>query len=283
MTRWKPAFIPYFSNSIEECLRVVSKTGYQGLEWVMHTHFKPTDDLKLLAAATKQAGLEIAAIMCDQDFVITDEKVRNERTEMICKIIWAARDAGIRMVNLTTGPILSWPGAKKIGRDISEESAWRSVVSAFTCIIDEAEKNEIEITIEPSYDGLVRDYYTTREFLSYFESKRLGINFDPSHLILYENDPAFAIKRLGRRIKHVHFMDIIGRAGSRGETFGFPMLGEGSVNWKELVSALSEIEYEGYISVEFQATNFMNIVWQGNWEKAALASKEQYDAILKLL
>jgi sugar phosphate isomerase/epimerase len=127
---------------------------------------------------------------------------------------------------------------------------------------------------------LVHDYYTIRELLDHFDSKNLAVNLDPSHLILYENDPAWALSRLGARVKHVHVKDAIGRAGALGETFVFPFLGEGAVDWKEFFKALRGVNYAGYLSLEFENETYLNNVCDGDWKVAARESRKR---LFKLL
>ena len=134
------------------------------------------------------------------------------------------------------------------------------------------------ITVEAAFGMLVRDYYTLREFLNYFSSKQLAVNMDPSHLALYGNDPAWAVKRLGSLIQHVHMKDVIGKPGPLMETFMFPMLGEGIIDWRRFMEALKEIDYKGFLSVEFESDNYLKNIWCGDWSKATFAAKEQWTA-----
>jgi sugar phosphate isomerase/epimerase len=107
---------------------------------------------------------------------------------------------------------------------VTEEKAWTIVVDAFSDILDVAEKHDVRITVEAAFGMIVRDYYTLRDFLGYFDSKHLGVNMDPSHLVLYGNDLGLAVRRLGERIWNVHVKDVIGKPETLGETFMFPML-----------------------------------------------------------
>jgi sugar phosphate isomerase/epimerase len=43
---------------------------------------------------------------------------------------------------------------------------------------------------------------------------------------------------LGEKIRHVHVKDVFGRAGVFGETFSFPFLGEGVIDWVAFFGAL---------------------------------------------
>ncbi len=282
LTNWKYSFIPYWSNNAQEVLDTLSRYGYKGVEWMGHLHFNTEEQLKTLAALTRKNGMEVANIMCSSDLVVPNEKKRSENVNYTIEKIKAARNASIEKVNLFSGPAEWDPQATKIGRDFPEGDAWKNLVDSMGKILEVAEQNDITITFEAAFGMLVHDYYTLQEFLGYFPSKHLAVNLDPSHLILYGNDVSYAVKRLGKRIKHVHAKDAVGKPPAQNETFMFPQLGEGMVDWKGFFDALKESEYDGYLSVEFEAENYLRNVWRGDWTQAALASREQLDKITTL-
>lgn len=282
MPDWKAAFIPYYSNTPQEALDVLSRCGYSGVEWIAYLHFNTRDELKNLADLTRKNGLEVANIMCSSDLVVPDDSKRAERVKYTVDKIEAARNASIDKVNLFSGPAEWDPAAQKIGKDFREGAAWKNLVESFSTVVAAAEKYDITITFEAAFGMLVHDFYTLQEFLSYFDSRNLAVNMDPSHLILYGNDIAYAVKRLGKRIRHVHVKDAVGRPGAQNDTFMFPMLGEGATDWKSFFDALGEVGYDGFLSIEFESENYLRNIWGGDWTKAAEASKEQLDKITHL-
>jgi sugar phosphate isomerase/epimerase len=279
---WKYSFIPYWSEDPRQVLDVLSDCGYQGVEWVARLHFKNADKLKPLAELTREHGMEVANIMCSSDLVVPDKTKRDEHVSYTNERIKAARDASIGKVNLFSGPAEWDPEAKRIGNDFPEGEAWGNLIDSMRKIVDAAEKNDVTITFEAAFGMLVHDYYTLKELLSYFQSDHLAVNLDPSHMVLYGNDVTYAARRLGKKIKHVHAKDAVGKPASFNETFTFPQLGEGIIPWKEFFGALKEVHYDGYLSVEFEAENYLKNIWGGDWSKAARASKEQLDALTKL-
>jgi sugar phosphate isomerase/epimerase len=143
-------------------------------------------------------------------------------------------------------------------------------VDAFSTLVEAAEENRVVITVEPVFGMLVHDYYTAKEFLSYFDSNYLGINLDPSHFVVSGNDPVWAAQMLGEKVKHVHVKDAFGKPGGLGETFIFPFLGEGVVNWREFFMALRTSDYRGFLSLEFENDSYLKNVCDGDWAQAAV-------------
>ena len=267
--------------STGESIKVLSNEGFEGVEWMLGHHFRTPEDLIALAKKTRDGGLEISNIMCWQDLVTSDEKLQSSRVRTLENFISSAGRLSIPIVNVFTGPVIWADAFEKIGRDISEQRAWKVIVEAFSKIVETAERNSVIVTVEAVFGMLVHDYYTMRELLDHFESKNLAVNVDPSHLVLYGGDPAFAVSRLGSRVKHVHVKDAVGRAGSFGEDFIFPFLGEGAVNWREFFDSLKSVNYSGYLSLEFENDAYLNNVCGGDWKIAARESKTRLQKLLQ--
>ena len=188
-------------------------------------------------------------------------------------------DIGIDTVNVFTGPRPWTKDSPNIGADISEGEAWDIIYSCFDKIVEAAEKHKINIAVENVWGMLCHDYYTTRQLIDHYSSPYLGINFDPSHDILYGNtDMSFLIEGWGDKIKHVHVKDAVGipQAGK----FIFPLIGEGFVDWSAFKSSLKSIEYSGVLSVEFESFIYQERILGGSIEEA---SKLSYSLLEKIL
>jgi sugar phosphate isomerase/epimerase len=276
--KWNISFIPYYmvapavwrAPGTAEAMEVLKEAGYDGVEWMLGQHFQDAEGLRKLVAETRRKGLVVSDAMCWQDFVTLDKDVRRNRVATQKEMIAATAASRVPIVNMFTGPMTWDPKALKLGKDISEGAAWSSVVDALSDLVEFAEKEGVTLTIEPVFGMVVHDYYTVRELLSYFKSDRIAVNLDPSHFVLYGNDPVWAVSRLGRRIRHVHVKDAFGKPGGFGETFSFPFLGEGLIDWKGFFGELMKTGYEGFLSLEFENDAYLRNVCDGDWRKAAV-------------
>jgi sugar phosphate isomerase/epimerase len=263
-----------------EAIKVLGDAGYDGIEWMLHYNFNSIGTLKRLVDATRKNHLQVSNIMCWEDLVTLDGKIRRKRVEILKQYISAAHEMSIPIMNVFTGPMAWIPNSAKIGDHISEDEAWSIVTEAFSEIVERAEKSGVTVTVEAVFGMLVHDYYTMKEFLGFFKSKNLAVNLDPSHLALYGNDAAFAVKQFGKRIRHVHVKDSFGKPGTLDEDFTFPFLGEGIVNWPSFFNALREIEYDGFLSLEFENATYLRNACQGDWKRVAVQSKERLQSLL---
>ena len=184
-----------------------------------------------------------------------------------------AGELEIPVMNVFTGPMTWNADASRLGKDISEGEAWSAVVESLSSVVETAEKQGVVVTVEPVFGMLVHDYYTLKELLGRLDSPHLAVNFDPSHLALYGNDIAWAVRMLGDKIRHVHVKDAFGRPGVFGETFTFPFLGEGIVDWRAFFGALRAIDYRGYLSLEFENDTYLNNVCDGDWAEGRCATQ----------
>ncbi len=171
-----------------------------GVEWMLGQHFRTTRELRKLVIKTRRRGLAVSNIMCWQDLVTKNRSVRNRSLKVLTAMLGEASELSIPLMNVFTGPMTWNPEFQRIGREISECEAWKVVVDSFSNLVESAEKNHVVVTVEPVFGMLVHDYYTVKEFLSYFDSKYLGVNLDLSHFVVYGNDPVWAAKMLGDKV-----------------------------------------------------------------------------------
>ena len=120
------------------------------------------------------------------------------------------------------------------------------------------------------------DIVTARRALDAVDNREeFGFNFDPSHLLWQGIDPVEFIREFPDRIYHVHVKDAIvtlnGRTGILGSHLGFGdprrgwdfrSPGRGGVNFEEIIRALNQIGYDGYVfNSETQIGGWLVIVF----------------------
>lgn len=106
---------------------------------------------------------------------------------------------------------------------------------------------------------------TLKGFLDSLHSTGVAVNLDPANLVMVTgDDPANAVRTLKDYIVHTHAKDgvmlkktdpeiiyglVNGDPGADPAYEEVP-LGKGSVNWKEYLTALEEIGYKGFLTIE---------------------------------
>ena len=267
----------------DDICRELAAIGYHGVEWSRH-HFKPREmsraQLQSLVTIPARYGMQVSEIFIALDYVVTDDAIRRDHIDLTQECISAAAEIGVNTVNVTTGPQRWMPEYVRIPEQMSEGTAWDMAFDAFDQILPVAEANQVHLAVEGVWGMLAHDYYTTLPLFQRYDSEYLGINMDPSHGNLCRNDIPWVVKQWGSRIKHSHLKDSVGLPGHDGETFIFPVLGEGQVDWQAFFDAMEEIDYTGFYSVEFESFFYYNNVLKGDMLAAARLSWDNIQALI---
>jgi sugar phosphate isomerase/epimerase len=180
------------------------------------------------------------------------------------KVIAAAPLLDVRVVNTF------------IGRDASRsvEANWPILREVWPDIVHHAETQGVSLGIEncpmlfsedewPGGHNLATTPAVWRALFEEIPSPRLGLNFDPSHLVWLNVDYVRCIREFGQKIVHFHAKDTridrdgLYAAGVLGLGWHTPKLpGLGDVRWGELFSALTDAGYRGAVCIEVEDRAF---------------------------
>lgn len=97
-------------------------------------------------------------------------------------------------------------------------------------------------------------------------AKALGEEFctclDTGHAQILSIDPAAAVETLGSSLKVLHVND-----NDKFRDRHYP-IGVGSIDWKEFITALHKVGYEGVFNLELSLSNYLNIGEEVLWKMA---------------
>lgn len=278
MKSWKFGYVPEGFESKEQTVSILSSLGYRAVEYIWgfgeRSDFCAPSEVIEVANLSRGKGLVVSDVHCGEDFVTLDENLRKEKIRSVKEKIKIVKQAGIPMINQFTGPAYWTSKPLKLGREVSEGRAWSMVLDAFNEIIGTAEENEVYVGVEACSGMLCHDYYTIQELLRRISSKYLVVTMDPSWYQLAGNDIPWLVGRLSDKIKHVHLKDVVGVPGNELQEYMFPLLGEGVIDWKSFFTALEQINYDGYLSVEFESMHYFRRILDGEGARAAEISME---------
>jgi sugar phosphate isomerase/epimerase len=181
-----------------------------------------------------------------------------------------------------------------IGRDQKEtvEANLDKMEKVWGPIIKLAEEKNVLIAIEncpmlftkdewPGGKNLMAAPYLWRNVFERLPSKNLGLNYDPSHLMLTGSDHVLPVYDFAEKIFHVHFKDIRIYQDKLNEygRFAYPSLwhspkipGLGQIDFAALISALNDIRFDGYACIEIEDKTF-----EGSAEEVRSAIKQSYE------
>lgn len=264
--------------SLAEVLGVAAKIGYSCVEvmcWppsraerryagVTHidvaglTESRITEVQRLVA----ESGVWISGLGYYPNCLAADPAEAEQAVAHLSRVIAAAPRLGLAQVNTF------------IGRDHTASIAdnWPRMLATWKPLVDLAEKHGVRIGIEncpmlftadewPGGKNLASSPALWRRLFADLGSPNLGLNYDPSHMLLQQMDYLKPIREFRERLFHVHAKDIridrhvLDEHGS----FAHPNLyhapklpGLGEIDWGRFFSVLSDAGYRGPVCVEVE-------------------------------
>ena len=264
---------------LSEIIPRLADLDYQGLELNAETgpwgepHVTPDLGIRERAAIrrlSQEHRLEISSISAHISLIDADDAARQKHLEFVKGCIDLAGDVGTNIVHAISG--LPPTG-------VPRERAWSWLVESVSACIDYAVERGVIFGIEADEIMLLASMADLGRLTTDLEPAKLHVNFDASHSIPMRENPAEWVKTLNSRIVHVHLKDVKPREPSKKQAslfgipvdFDYPPLGLGIIDWKELFGAFRQINYSGFLSVEYAAHHFG--YREDPWEVAAAAKR----------
>lgn len=216
--------------------------------------------------------IDITALIYCRNYLSTDaEEAANHLTELKKRIEFAGA-LGIDKVVTSTGIDKTIeegiydrdPNVKDRGnmiRRIPVRSLDR-VVDLFGPLLELAEKNNVRLCFEncPLMGNIAISPVMWRRIFERLDSDKLGIAYDPSHLVWEMVDPYAPIDEFKDRIFHVHAKDAAIDREQLAQTgiltdfswWSYRIPGRGELDWKKLLGMLKANGYDGTVSLEHE-------------------------------
>ncbi|MDR1440312.1 MAG: sugar phosphate isomerase/epimerase [Clostridiales bacterium] len=288
--------VPLYDRSAEAAFAWLAERGVESVELGTGGspgtgHCNPAEllaqpaRLQALKDALAANGLSISALSCHSNHVHPDKAVSDAAASDFEATLALAEKLGVRTVVTFSGCPGDQPGAKYPNwvtcawpTDYPKilEYQWGDVLIPFWrgAAKQAAEHGVDRIALELHPGFCV---YNTSTLLRLREAAgpAIGANFDPSHLFWQGIRPAEAVKALKGAIHHFHAKDTkidaantsvngvldtasLGGLEKRSWLFRTVGYGHGDAEWKEILTALRLVGYDGAISIEHEDA-FMSI------------------------
>lgn len=196
------------------------------------------------------------------------EGVRQRAAEELKLTAVAARRLGVNTVVGFTGSKI-WPYVAMFPPvpAATIEAGFQDFANRWNPILDVFDEQGVRFALEVHPGEIAYDWYSTEMVLDAIGHRpAFGLNWDPSHMVWQDIDPAAFINHFADRIYHVDCKDVLihPRDGRRGRlsshlpwgdprrSWDFVSAGHGSVDWEACFRALNHIGYAGPISIEWE-------------------------------
>ena len=218
-----------------------------------------------IVAALGEKGITISGLGFYPNPLHPDDETREAAINHLKKVISAAGVMGVQVVNTFVGG----------DRTLNVDENWTHAREIFADIVQHADDSGVTLAFEncpmifsnDEWPGGHNIAYSPKIWRRIFEEwgDKVGMNYDPSHLVWQMIDQSRFIREFGANMVHAHAKDVmIDRDGlyengvmSVGMGWQIPrMPGLGDVDWSEIFSGLYRAGYDGPIIIEHEDRNF---------------------------
>jgi sugar phosphate isomerase/epimerase len=219
-----------------------------------------------LNAYANSKGVEISSLAYYPNPLDEDLEKRQEVINHLYKVIDGSAILGVNMVTTFIGRMPS----KSVSENLAE------VKKVWPAILEYAADKGVKIAIEncpmlftedewPGGQNLFTTPAIWRQVFEVLPYDNLGINYDPSHFVWQQIDYIAPLYEFKDKIFHVHYKDIkvyqdklkdVGVMATPLQYMSPKLPGLGDVDWGKYVSALTDIDFDGYTCIEVEDKAF---------------------------
>jgi 5-keto-L-gluconate epimerase len=241
-TAEKRTFAPLiFTGDIGECFRKASEIGYQGVEMSVR---RETDvDMQTVIDAMDRYNLKVSAVGTGLaliedglSFSSHDANIRKAAAERFKEqIAFASQLKAPVILGLIHGKLS--PSQDKSHR----EREWIYDITRSSALF--AKELGVDLIIEPinRYEtNFINSLSEALDFIAEIDTGNLGVMADAFHMNIEEINLCESIRLAGENLTYVHLSD-----SNRGRPGG------GHIDFKSILGVLHEIDYKGFMSMEF--------------------------------
>jgi len=254
----------YTKHSLTDACDHIAAAGYKSVEVLAdQPHAYPPayseHEARRLVERLDALGLAVAAVNAntamgyftpvptaltfEPSLLSPNEVHRQDRVRILRQAMALANVLGAPVVTLTGGRPSDLT-TLRLPIDPSEVLRER-LLDGLEAVVGAADLAGVDLAFEPEPGQLIETTADLKALLEAVDHPRLGANVDVGHAWCAGDDPAEAIRLLGRRVKHLHLEDI------RDRVHYHLIPGEGGeIDFAAIRRALDEIGYAGAAAVE---------------------------------
>ncbi|MEW1819876.1 sugar phosphate isomerase/epimerase [Arthrobacter sp. NPDC080031] len=240
-------------GSMDRAVKDIAAVGYEGVEMFDGNLAEYADRPGELRGLLEEAGVSLVSVYTGANFIyadsLPDELHRIQRSAELAATFGAAR--------LVVGG-----GARRAAGTTDED--YRRLGDALDRVADIAEGFGLSASYHPHLTTIVEG---PEELERLMGLTRIGFCPDTAHLAAGGADPAALIRKYPERLRHVHLKDF------RQDPFTFLPLGQGELDFPDIIQAVRESGYDSWLMVELDE-------YDGDPRAAAGISKKYLDALL---
>ena len=236
-------------KSLEYCLDATARMGYKFVELNVQTGRDLFSEAKYSASVSMERdpleikemldkrGLKVSGLSCHAPMAQPEISI-----PFHTQAIRFAGALGARCINTDEGVVPSW---------MSNAEAFQIIRYSLRRILPVAERHRVHVALEQHQKFTVKlPLYL--KILDLVKSPYMSCNPDTGNIFMSGGNPYAVLRRLGKRIVHVHAKDVK-MTREVGKVTGVPSgcaCGDGEIDWPRVVSILRKAGFNGVLAVE---------------------------------
>jgi len=231
---------------IDQIIELASSNGFEGVEL---RFVRGTIDLASLEefapsniVGTRQrfndAGIEVVGVDTSVRMNSLDPKIRSEQLELAKRNLAIAEGLGASFLRVFGGAI---PEGQ------TEGATRGAIAEGLSRVADLTAVSEVSTLLE-THDS----FSTSESILDLYAngaSENLAVLWDSLHTFRHGEAPEYTWQQLGPHVRHVHVKD---STQASADSFDFALTGEGNVPIPTIIRVLRNVNYEGFVSFEWE-------------------------------
>jgi sugar phosphate isomerase/epimerase len=239
-------------HRLADALEVIAELGYRAVALTPDANHLPPDhtsDAQLRAVRAMLEQLDLGVVIETGARYVLDPRRKHRPTLLEADVADRARRLGFlercaRICAELGGDTISL-GSGILPQGVSPDDAWRHLADGVADLAERVAPLGVRIAFEPEPGMLVdslADWDRLRDALAGVD---VGLTLDVGHVPCTETiSPADAVRRYATAIRTVHLDD------TRGGVHEHLQIGDGEIDWPDVLRALREVNFAGIASVE---------------------------------
>jgi L-ribulose-5-phosphate 3-epimerase len=249
-------------HRLDDALRIIAELGYRAVALTPDANHLPPDrtspaELRATRRLLDELGLAVvvetgARYVLDPrrkqrpTLLDADPAERERRFDFLVRCAEICVELGGDTVSLWSGI----PAA-----DVSSETAWSHLTDGVQRLCARLAPMGVSVAFEPEPGMLVQSLAEWEQLRDAVASPIFGLALDVGHVPCTESITAGdAIRRYGASLRTVHLDD------SRGGVHEHLQIGDGELDWSDILRSLREVGYAGIASVELSRHSHAAVV-----------------------
>ena len=236
---------------LPECFRLAKNAGFEAVEIRLGTQIPlaaTPDEVRRIHDAAQKTGIVISSLwpslfLRDSPLNSPDPAVRDRGVEAIRKSVGFATILHCDELLIVPGAV-RWEKNRRSGY----QDTWERTTASLRKALPSAAEAKVTLGIENLDNKFLLSPLEMRSYVEQFQSEWVQCHFDAGNGVTFSY-PQDWILTLGAHVRRVHLKDWKKNGAQGGGRY--VMLTEGDTDWKEVMAALVQVGYRGFLSPEY--------------------------------